>query len=213
MTQVALEIFNQAADYWQSRQAVELPALAVEHIEATLVYAREHPEEVNERARQLDAAIARFNQQRVRGGFATDEVNCKKLATKILADDETLPQLAELPDDSLSREAFFEAFLNMTKHHYYTFLDKPEIEYPKILITGLLVDGYGFALRAKRAIEYKHTVGKDDITIVYAICEMVGPGPLQTEMYLANWYKFGYGLSQEFCERISQQFGVLKPLK
>ena len=42
---------------------------------------------------------------------------------------------------------------------------------------------------------------------------MTEPGALQTEMYLANWFKPDYGLSQEFCDRISKQFGDLKPLK
>ena len=83
-----------------------------------------------------------------------------------------------------------------------------------MLITGLLVDGYGFALRAKRAVEHKRTnpTGHDDLIIVNAICEMVQPGTLQTEMYLANWYKPDFGLSQDFCNRIKRQFGDLKPL-
>lgn len=206
MTHEAVEIFNQALDFWRTGQTPELPALAVKHIEASLEFAREYPEAVISRAQQLDAAIARFNRQRAADVFAPDEVNCRKLATEILAKDETLPQLAEMPADNLSRQSFFRGFLNMTKHHYYTFLDKPDLEDPKILITGLLVDGYGFALRIKRAVEHRQTVGKDDITIVYAVCEMAEPGELQTEMYLANWYKFGFGLSQEFCVRIKNQF-------
>lgn len=124
----------------------------------------------------MDAAITRFNRQRVGGGFAPDEVNCIKLATEILADEETLPQLAEMPADNLSRLSFFKGFLNLIKHHYYTFLDNPDQENPKILITGLLVDGYSFALRAKRALKHQHTVGRDDLIICNSMCEMVQPG-------------------------------------
>ena len=60
--------------------------------------------------------------------------------------------------------------------------------------------------------ERKPTIGKDDLIIVSAICEMTETGILQTEMYLANWFKPDYGLSQNFCDRISGQFRDLLPL-
>ena len=205
-----MEIFEQAAKFWQTNQPAELSPLAVKHLEETLEYAGKHPEAVIERAGQLDAAITRFNQQRIAGVFDPDAVNSKKLAEEILEVNETLPLLAEMPADEASRSSFFSGFLRLVHHHYYTSLDKPKLEDSNLLITGLLVDGYSFALRAKRAIEHKHTSGKDDLIICNSICEMVEPGILQTEMYLANWYKPDYGLSPDFCDRINNQFVNLK---
>lgn len=207
-----VEILNQAVDYWKTADHAELSPLSFKHLTETLDYVQQHPEEVAKRAQELDMTISRFNTQRELKAFGSDEENSKKLADEILAPTETLPLLAEMPADKSSRFSFFAGFKNLVHHGYYTFLDKPQLEDPKILITGLLVDGYGFALRAKRAIEHKQTVGKDDLIIVNAICEMVQPGTLQTEMYLANWFKPDNGLSQKFCDRIAKQFGDLKPL-
>lgn len=206
MSEISVQIFQSAIEFWQRGERAELSPLAVEHIEAALNYAHEHPEAVLERAEQLDAAIRQFNQQRKSGGFKADEVNSKKLATEILAVDEPLSLLGEMPQDTKTRNAFFKGFLDMVHNHYYTFLDKEELFDPKILISGLLVDGYSFALRLKRALEHKHTVGKDDLIICNAICEMVQPGTLQEEMVKANWYKPDYGLQPEFCERVKQQY-------
>jgi len=199
----AVHLFNQAGEFFKKGEHAQLSQLAIKHLETTLELAKRHPEKVAKRARELDAAIAHFNAQMEAGIFKPDEVNSKKLAEEILEPGETLPLLSEMPLDPQSSNAFFNGFLNLVHHHYYTFLDKPELEDPNLLITGLLVDGYGFALRAKRAIEHKHTVGKDDLIIVNAICEMVQPGTLQTEMFLANWYKPDYGLSKDFCDRIA----------
>jgi hypothetical protein len=209
---VAVNLFNKAAEFWTSNSHAELSPLGEEHMKKVLAYAKEHPEEVEERAKQLDMAIARFNEKRLSGTFGTDEENSSRLANEILEPGETLPLLSEMPSGPNETSPFFAAFTNLIHHGYYTFVNKPELEDPKLLITGLLVDGYGVALRAKRAIEHKHTVGKDDLVIVNAICEMVQPGTLQTEMYLANWYKPDFGLTPEFCERIAKQFGELKPL-
>src|SRR3990167_6296018 len=211
---VGVQIFEQAAEFWKTSQPAELSPLAVEHLEATLAYAKEHPKAVAERAQQLDTAIVRFNEQREKRTFKSDEVNSKKLAEQILAPKENLPTLPEMPSSVDSRAAYFSGLANLIRYHYYTFVDKLELEDPKMLITGLLVDGYGFALRAKRAVEHKRTnpTGHDDLIIVNAICEMVQRGTLQTEMYLANWYKPDFGLSQDFCNRIKRQFGDLKPL-
>lgn len=211
MSEISIQIFQSAVEFWQRGERAELSPLVVEHIEAALNYAHEHPEAVLERAKQLDAAIRQFNQQRKSEGFkAADKVNSKKLATEILAVDEPLPLLGEMPQDTKTRNAFFRGFLDMIHNHYYTFLDKQELFDPKILISGLLVDGYSFALRAKRAVEHKHTGGKDDLIICNAICEMVQPGTLQEEMVKANWYKVtpdpDFSLDARLCERVKQQY-------
>lgn len=112
--------------------------------------------------------------------FKPDETNSRKLAEEILEPNTRLPLLSEMPLDTPSTSSFFAGFLTLVHYHYYTFVDKQEIEDPNLLITGLLVDGYGFALRAKRALEHRRTVGKDDLIIVNAICEMIQPGTLQT---------------------------------
>lgn len=209
---VAVGLFNKAAEFWRNNKHTELSSLGTNHIENVLRYAKEHPEEVEKRAKQLDAAIARFNEQRASGIFKPDEENSKRLAKEILEPKETLPLLSEMPSGLKEVYPFFAAFTNLIRHGYYTFVDKPELNDPNLLITGLLVDGYGVALRAKRAIEHRHTVGKDDLIIVNTICEMVQPGTLQTEMYLANWFKPDYGLATDFCDRIAKQFGGLKPI-
>ena len=209
---VAVGLFRRADEFWNDDPHSDLSPLGNEHIKKVLSYAKEHPEEVEDRAKQLELAISRFNKNRDSGTFKTDEENSNKLANEILEPNETLPLLSEMLSGDNEVTPFFAAFTNLIHHGYYTFLDKPELEDPKLLITGLLVDGYGVALRAKRAIERKHTVGKDDLIIVNAICEMVQPGTLQKEMYLSNWYKPDYGLSPAFCDRISKQYGDLKPI-
>jgi len=208
-----MEIFQQAYKFWVTNDHTRLSELAIRHIDQALNYVRENPLEVEERAGQLDAAITRFNQKRKVNDFGDDEVCSKKLAEEILGPNEILPLLAEMPTNIGIRFSFFAGFLNLIYHHYYTFVDRPEIADPKLLITGLLVDGYGFSLRAKRIFEKKPTIGKDDLIIVNAICEMTEPGTLQTEMYLANWFKPDYGLSQDFCDMLSKQFGDLKPIQ
>jgi hypothetical protein len=207
----AIQYFDKAAEFWNSDEHIHLSEIGDANIRRVLEYAKtsEGRVAVAHRGRELDAAIANFNNVRQTRTFEEPfEKESKILAESILTPDEQLPKLADMPQESGDTPPFFKGFARLIHHKYYTFVDKKKLESSEelnSLITGLLVDGYGFALRAKRAHEKQPSIPKSDLTIVNAICEMVPPGELQTEMYKANWYKPDYGLTPEFCTHIASQ--------
>lgn len=204
--------FGQASEFWDTDKHIPLSEIGEANIQRVLEYVKTPPGRVAvaQRGRQLDAAITNFNNlKQIRPFNGPFEVESKKLAETILAPNEELPTLSEMPQEPTDSFPFFSGFSKLIHHGYYTFVDKKPLETTEelnMLITGFLVDGYGFALRAKRTLEKRHGVPKSDLTIVNAICEMVPSGELQTEMYQANWYKSNYGLTPEFCAHIKSQF-------
>lgn len=212
-----IELFKQISDFWKTDSNREgLSPLAVKNIQKVVEYSQtpEGSQAINERAKQLDEAIKRFNEiRRSRQFEGPNEKESKRLSEEILTKDARFPLLSETPLDTNSITPYLVGFKRLltTNIHYYTFLDKKEAvtqEDMNSLITGILVDGYaGFAFRGRKAAEGQPSkVGRADLTAVNTICEMVGPGELQTEMFKANWYKPDYGLSPEFCNQIRIQF-------
>ncbi|MFZ2199722.1 MAG: hypothetical protein WAV40_02960 [Microgenomates group bacterium] len=206
--------FDIAHSYWSAGERPHLVEIGEENLKRVFRYSQtpEGRVSVSKRGGQLNRGIGNFNYIRQKVGFnGPYQKESAFLAKKILEPGENLPILSELPQDEPSTLLFFQGFLKLMRRGYYTFVDKKELstlEDLNILITSLLVDGYGFAVRGKRAYEKRQGHPKSDLTIVNAICEMVPRGEMQSEMYRSNWYKPDYGLTPEFCNFIARQYGA-----
>ena len=194
--QAGATLFKQIADFWEKDSHEGLSPLAVENIGKVLKYIKTPEGEVAVKVRsgQLDEAIDHFNKIKQTGEFNEPfEKESKKLAKQILGEGEKLPLLSETSLDTKTVLPFLLGFRRLTssKIHYYTFLDKSEAKTPEefnSLITGILVDGFaGFTFRGRRVLEGRPSkIGQSDLTAVNAICEMVYPGELQTEILAQN---------------------------
>lgn len=206
--------FDLANSYWRTGERQHLTEMGEENLKRVLEYSQtpEGRVAVSDRGGQLNRAIGNFNYfRRIVGFNGSFQKEATLLAKEILEPDENLPILSDLPRDEASTQSFLQGFTKLIHHGYYTFVDRTRLSTPdelNILITGLLVDGYGFAVRGKRAYEKRRGYPKSDLTIVNAICEMVPSGNMQKEMYQSNWYKPDYGLTPEFCAFIAKQYGA-----
>lgn len=207
----ATAYFAQAEDFWHTLAHPKMSELNVSHLESMLAFADAHPEGVARRGQQLDDTISLFNSLKISGDFPPDAVNAAKLVT-LLGPEEKLPLLSELMRERDSLFFFYHIFTGYMNTGLYTFMNKSAVSDPRLLVTGSLVDGYGFADRVKRKVKRKNILGIQN-TIVNVISELVQPGALQTDMFLMNWYTTKWGLTESCCARVAGQLGDIQPLE